>query len=244
MKAALLVLLLPAALAGCLGGEPAAPPLPTGQIDGAVVDHLLRPFANQSVELVQLQRFDATSQLGGFTFRQVPVGFYTLTTRLPDDRTATQVVDVQADKITRVILQLLPVPGPDIHLEARPFQSGSQIATAGAECTVCAWSHEVDDTEHPAEVVLRASWSEAGPEVAGSDDLHLLVSDGDGFPLFDGAISPDARIAIPGTDLQPGTGALHVRVWFGPRFLPRAAFEMESILTLYYGATSDELLHT
>ena len=244
MKAALLVLLLPAALAGCLGGEPAAPSLPTGQIDGAVVDHLLRPFANQTVELVQLQRFDATSQLGGFTFRQVPVGFHTVTTRLPDQRTATQVVDVQADKVTRVILQVLPPPGPDIHLEARPFQSGSQIATAGAQCTVCAWSHDFEGTERPAEVVLRASWLEQAPDVEGGDDLRLLVSDGDGFALFDGAVSPEARIAIPGQDLEEGTSSLHVRVWCGPRFVPRAAFEMESILTLYYGATSDELLHT
>lgn len=243
MRLALLLLALPAILAGCLGDQPPIPTPAAGQIDGAVVDHLLRPFANQSVTLVQLDRTDATSLLGGFTFRQVPVGFYTLTTVLEDGRGTTQVVQVEADKITRVILQILPPDDPLTRIDATGFQTKAEMAQAGQACEACTWSHPLDATERPAEVLLEASWLPLGLPFAGGDDLTIEVADDRGFTLYSDTVPPNARITIPGEDLSPEAKALQVRVWFGPQFMPRSTFEMESVLSLFYGATQDEMLH-
>lgn len=243
LKAGLALLVLPAILAGCLGDQPAAATLgPTGQIDGAVVDHLLRPFANQTVTLVQLGRTDTTSPLGGFTFRDVPVGFYTLTTHLEGGRSATQVVDVAADKITRIILQLLPEEGPRLRIDAIGHQSESQVAYPNQECTVCGWSYPLSAGERPAEVRLEASWPRSGLPLPGADALRVTLTDDAQFPFFDGLLEPDQTIVIQGADLPAHATSLQVHVSFGRDFAPRPAFEMESVLSLFYGATHDAML--
>src|ERR1041385_4375782 len=79
MRPLLALTLLLAPLAGCVGqAHDAAGAGPTGQLDGAVVARILHPFDGQAVYLVQLGWRDDTSPLGGFTFRDVPVGTYTV----------------------------------------------------------------------------------------------------------------------------------------------------------------------
>ena len=218
MKAAAVLLLVPALLAGCLAGGHAPAPAPTGQVDGAVVDHLLNPYANQTVTLVQLQRTDQTSPLGGFTFRDVPVGFYTVTTSL-DGVTDTQVVDVEAGKVTRVILQLVPPHKPAPYFQAFAFDSPGERPEAGSPCSSCTWSVALDE-RRPAEVTLDAAWA-PGPLGEDNDVLSIRVA---------------------GADIHPEARGLRVEVAFGPRFMPNAQeFTMRSVMTLYHGATKAEM---
>ena len=241
LRAALALLCLPALLAGCLAGEPAQPKAPTGQIDGAVVDQLLRPFANQTVHLVQLGRTDQTSPLGGFTFRDVPVGFYTLTTAGDEGRFASQVVDVQEGRITRTILQLLPVPGPQVGILPYAHQSRADQAEAGALCEPCGWSLMLP-AQRPAEVTLEAVWDMGlvGKDMA---RLDITVSDDRGFPLLKANdVSSPVRLSIAGEDLHPEARELRVAVHYGSSFLPDPDFTMRSVLTLYLGATKADLL--
>ena len=71
MRVALLLAIL---LAGCSAAPPPAAPEPTGRIDGAVVNEVLQPFSHLNVTLVGMDRVDETSDLGGFTFRELPMG--------------------------------------------------------------------------------------------------------------------------------------------------------------------------
>lgn len=240
MKAAAVLLLVPALLAGCLAGGHAPAPAPTGQVDGAVVDHLLNPYANQTVTLVQLQRTDQTSPLGGFTFRDVPVGFYTVTTSL-DGVTDTQVVDVEAGKVTRVILQLVPPHKPAPYFQAFAFDSPGERPEAGSPCSSCTWSVALDE-RRPAEVTLDAAWA-PGPLGEDNDVLSIRVVDDRGFTLYDATDQPSpVAISIAGADIHPEARGLRVEVAFGPRFMPNAQeFTMRSVMTLYHGATKAEM---
>lgn len=245
MKPALALLLLPALLAGCLAGQPPAPPGPTGQIDGAVVDHLLRPFGDHTVRLVQLDRTDQTSPLGGFTFRNVPVGFYTITTEGEGGRFATQVVDVQEGKITRTILQLMPVPGPHVAILAFSHESTADSSEPGGPCEPCGWRQAIPD-QRPAEITLEAAWDEPLLNTTlGSHhgDLTIRVKDDRGFELaaLHDVPSP-AVVAIDGADLHPDARELVVEVEYGRQFLPDTDFTMRSVMTMYLGATKLEML--
>jgi hypothetical protein len=236
---ALAALLLPALLAGCLGGEK-APEVPTGQIDGAVVDHTLHPFANQTVYLSQLGLTDRTSRLGGFTFRDVPVGSYTLLAAHEGTQGTAVVVDVEAGRTTKVILQLLPTPVRDPHMAFFPPHSGFEdIAIYGEECVSCAWTVSLEGAERPAEVVLEWHWEASG---AGGDDLRFQVMDDKGDLLRrHEALGSPTSVSIDGADIPADARELRVQVWFGSSFLPRPNFRMESYATFYYGATSDEI---
>jgi hypothetical protein len=241
VKAALALLLLPALLAGCLAGKPAPQAVPTGQIDGAVVDALLHPYGNQTVRLVQLGRTDQTSPLGGFTFRNVPPGFYTVTTSL-GDVSAAQVVDVEAGRITRVILQLIPTPAPEPYFQAYVYDSPGQSRAAGTECTSCAWAVALSE-QRPAEVTLEAFWSE-GPILGEErDHLHITVTDDRGFTLYEASDAASPFVAsIAGADIHPEAQELRVQVEFGGHYMPSAQpFTMRSVMTLYHGATKAEL---
>lgn len=241
VKPAALLLALPALLAGCLGGGETATPPATGQIDGAVVDHLLHPFADQPVRLVQLDREDRTSRLGGFTFREVPVGFYTVTT-VVDGRSATQVVDVEADKVTRVILQVLPAEAAGPWFVADGFETPAVTAQPGVECGACSWSLDLARGDRPVEAILQAQWDPVLPVVgAEKDRLVVTVTDDQGFQLFSGLVASPATLRIDGADIAPDARSLHVSVRFGPEFTPRADFTMHSVLTYYYGASHDQM---
>lgn len=239
---ALAALLLPALLAGCLGGEKAVPP-PTGQIDGAVVDHLLHPFANQTVYLSQLGRTDQTSPLGGFTFRDVPVGTYTLLSAHEGTQGAAVAVEVHADRITKVILQLLPTPVRDPRMDILPSQTSvEKNAFWSQECTTCARTIRLDAPEHPAEVAFEFQWESSLLGEEGDDAMRFEVIDDRGDLLYRGttAASP-ATVTIAGADIPPEARELLVHAWFGPGFTPRTEFHLHSMVTLYYGATSEEL---
>lgn len=237
MKAALVALALPALLAGCLAGEPAAPPGPTGQIDGAVLDNLLNPYADQVVRLVQLGLEDRTSALGGFTFREVPVGVYTLTTALPDGQTDTEVVDVRQDEVTRIILQLEPLPAELPYVEAYSFRSTGERPEAGEVCSTCEWAVPLG-ADRPEEVTFEAIWdSSLVPDER--EPLHIMISDGRGFQLYNkhDVTSPLLPITIEGADLHPEATELRVTVGFGNGYLaPTQDFTMDSVLVFYHGA--------
>lgn len=238
---AVAALVLPAVLAGCLGEE--APPVPTGQIDGAVVDHLLRPFADQTVYLTQLGRTDQTSRLGGFTFRDVPVGSYTLLSAHEGTQGAVAVVDVREDHITKVILQLLPTPQREPHMAFLPPHSSFENLTAwNQECKSCAWTIPLEGDERPAEVVIEWHWETSALAENGDDTLRFQVLDDRGNLLYrrQASSSPFAA-TIDGYDIPADAQELRVQVWFGAGFIPRANFRLESFVTFYYGATSAEL---
>lgn len=236
-KAALLALLLPAALAGCLGGD-SGPPLPTGQIDGAVVDQLLRPFAGQDVYLSPLGWLDSTSRLGGFTFREVPVGSYTLLTAREGTLGAAAAVDVEEGRITKVILQMMPVPVAQPTMSILPHSSFAEQAFPGTECASCAWTIRLDDA--PAEVVFEARW-DATP--LGMDAMRFQVTDDRGDVLYQSPVETagPVTISISGHDIPDDAGALQVTASFGRDFTPRTSFRLDTVLTLYHGATKAEL---
>lgn len=247
LKASLALLALPALLAGCFTGTPAPQAVATGQIDGAVVDHLLHPFSDQEVRLLQLDRTDRTSLLGGFTFREVPPGFYTVTTTLPNGATASQVVDVEAGKVTRVILQLLPAHEALPWFQSHVFKSTGERPERDQVCESCAWTLPLG-AERPEEVTFEAFWatSPASAVVGGADHLHIQITDDLGFPLLtdkDAAMTAGAAYiaSIDGADLHPDAKELRVEVRFGKEFLPSAQeFKMTSVLTEYFGGTRAE----
>lgn len=241
---ALAAFLLPALLAGLAGClEDGPPPPPTGQIDGAVVDQLLRPFSNQTVHLAQLQRTDQTSALGGFTFRDVPAGSYTLLAARGGTEGAVASVTVHAGQVTKVILQLLPTPVRDPHMAIfPPHSSFEDVASYGQECRSCAWTLSLDGAERPAEVVIDWTWDASALGEQGDDGMRFQVLDDQGNLLFRRtAASSPFTASIDGADIPSSARELRVQAWFGSAFTPRHSFAMESYPTVYYGATSDEL---
>lgn len=239
---ALAALLLPALLAGCLAGD-SPEPVPSGQIDGAVVDHLLRPFSNETVYLSPLGRTDQTSRLGGFTFRSVPVGTYTLLAAHEGTQGDAAVVEVEAGRVTKVILQLLQTPVREPHMAIFPSHSSfEERALHGQECESCAWTVPLEGDERPAEVVFEWRWDASALAEHGDDSLRFQVVDDRGDLLYrrDAPGSPFTA-TIDGADIPAEARELSVQAWFGPAFTPRANFRLESYVTVYYGATSDEL---
>lgn len=239
-KVALLLLVVSAATAGCLGGEPPVP-VPTGQIDGAVVDQLLRPFDGQVVYLSELGRQDATSPLGGFTFREVPVGSYTLIVTREGTRGAVAFVDVEQDKVTKVILQLIPVPVEMPFMTILPRESHQEMAFPSQPCQGCTWTAHLDQGA-PAEVVFDARWDQTA---LGQDRLRFQVRDDQGHLLYQSPVETagPVSISISGEDIPDDAQSLTIEASFGDSFTPRLDFEMVSSVTLYYVATKAELFH-
>ena len=244
MKARLALLAIPVLLAGCFTEGPGGggAPEPAGQIDGAVVDQLLTPFANQTVTLVQLGLTDTTSPLGGFTFRGVPPGLYTLTTSLEGYRSDTQVVQVEAGKVSRVILQMSRLALPLPYFEAHGFTAFDKGATAGEVCSECEWAVPLG-ADRPAEVTLEATWDHGLLVGEENDLLDVLVTDGRGFTLYEGRdLASPLSLSIPGEDIHPEATELRVEVAYGHQFLPAAQeFRMDSLMTLFHGATKEQL---
>lgn len=233
-------LLLLVLASGCAAPAPEPVQPATGQIDGAVVDQLLRPFVNHPVYLMQLNARDDSSLRGGFTFRDVPVGTYTLLSSKDGYRSASAVVDVEADKITRVILQLLPIPTPPPYFESFQHRGEADVAVAGSDCASCSW--DIPILGRPHEVIFEASWSDG---VLTDDWLDIEVKDNRGMTLFhdevQGTRTQPAKITIAGSDLHEGTNQLEVRVAFGQSFTTRTRFVMEEVATFYYGASHDSM---
>lgn len=215
-------------LAGCLGAAPASPPAATGRIDGAVVDGALAPYAHQNVTLVNLGWVDQTSALGGFTFRGVPPGTYTLVAQRPGTDGDVRVVEVRPGAVTRVILQLLPHHDPSPFVSTLKNTAHTDLALPGADCADCAWGTFL--LEAPQEIVLRAQWD---PAPVGSNALTLRLVTDDGRVL--GAATGESPLELSVRGDLPGQQRVRVLVHFGDDFTPRP-LQMSSLLELYYGA--------
>jgi hypothetical protein len=226
--------LLPLALAawvlsGCITVAPAPARPATGQIDGAVVDGYLNPYPYQNVTLANLHWVDQTSRLGGFTFRNVPPGTYTLVSQKPGTDGDVKVVEVSPGKTTRVILQMLPHHDPIPFVSILKNNAHTDLALPGSDCPDCAWGTFV--LEKPKEIVLKAAW-DAAPAGGNTLTLRLLADDGQELGSVTGA-SP-LELAVKGDDLPAGQ-KVKVNVHFGGDFLPRPV-QMQSLLSLYYVA--------
>lgn len=214
-------------LAGCT--QPPAPAVLNGRIDGAVVDAFLNPYPFQNVTLPALHLVDQTSRLGGFTFRDVPPGSYTLVSHFPGADGDVKVVEVRPGQITRVILQLIKRNDPLPFVTNLKDHGRQDLAQPGTECTGCAWQTYLLQT--PAEVVVRATWA-AAP--IGDDQLTLELHDATGKVLASKSGPTPIELSVPGEQLG-NTDKLGVTVRFGAGFTPRP-FDMDSYLDLYYVA--------
>ncbi|MEA3143146.1 MAG: hypothetical protein QOG31_470 [Thermoplasmata archaeon] len=213
-------------LAGCFSAAPGAPPVATGRIDGAVVDGFLNPYAFQNVTLVNLGLVDQTSKLGGFTFRDVPAGTYTLVAQRPGTDGDVKVVEVRPDHITRVILQMLPHRDPLPFVSTLKNTARTDLAMPGADCPDCAWGTFL--LEQPKEMVLQAAW-DAAPVGGNSLSLQLVTDDG----TILGQASGESPLEIIVHENLPNQQRVKVLVHFADDFTPRP-FQMASILALYY----------
>jgi hypothetical protein len=175
---------------------------------------------------------DQTSALGGFTFRDVPAGTYTLVSQRPGTDGDVKVVEVRPGHTTRVILQMLP------HRDPLPFMSSlkntvhTDLAMPGADCPDCAWGTFL--LEQPKEMVLQAQW-DAAP--AGGNTLTLQLVDASGKVLGSATGESPLEVAVHG-DL-PSQQRVRVLVHFSDGFTPRP-FQMASVLDLYYVADRAE----
>jgi hypothetical protein len=212
-------------------------PEPTGQIDGAVVDPLLSPFRHLSVRLVELGREDITSDLGGFTFRNVPVGVWTLQAEAHGTKGATATIVVNKDETTPIILQLFPVDPPPGVMKQAGKTGADEMALPNTECPGCEWVILL--SEHPEEVVFEFTWE----DVAGrSSPIHATVHTVDGTNVLDLTGTSPLRGSVVGDRLGATEPSLRVSVSFGPDFIPQTDFRVEELADFYYGATRAQYL--
>lgn len=226
MRAAAVALAL--LLAGCAGVATTPGPIATGQIDGAVVDQVLRPFGFLNVTLVNLDRVDTTSERGGFTFRDLPPGVYTLTAKAEGTLGDVKMVQVEAGKVSRVILQLLPVPSKVPFVTSLRNHAQEDLAIPGALCESCGWGTFL--LRHPDEVVVRANW-DALP--AGDATVTLEVRDDQDRLLGSASGTSPLEVDIRGADIPAESNRLKFSFRFGDNFTPQP-FDVESFLDLYY----------
>jgi hypothetical protein len=214
-------------LAGCLTADPGHAAAPAGRIDGAVVDGYLNPYPYQNVTLVNLGLVDQTSKLGGFTFRDVPAGTYTLVSQKAGTDGDVKVVEVRPGAITRVILQMLPHRDPLPFVEPHKLSNiHTDLALPGTDCADC--TRSVFVLQQPKEMVLQAAWSGLP---TGDDTLTLSLTTEDGRTL--GAATGPSPLEVAVHDALPAQQKVLLHVHFGPQFTPQP-FQMDSVLSLYY----------
>ncbi|MEK6985059.1 MAG: carboxypeptidase-like regulatory domain-containing protein [Candidatus Thermoplasmatota archaeon] len=226
-----LAVALVALLAGCAGNATPQAPLETGRIDGAVVDQILRPFSFLNVTLVNLDRVDVTSEMGGFTFRNLPAGSYTLVAQAEGTLGDVKVVEVKTGQVTRVILQLLPVPSVVPFVTSLHNRAQEDLGMPGATCDSCAWGTFL--LNHPDDVVLRASWS-ALP--VGSSTVTITLRDDEDQELGSVTGASPLELAISGADIDLDATRLKVSFRYADDFTPQS-FDVESFLDLYYNGS-------
>jgi len=222
-------------LAGCLGsgGTPSqGAHVATGRIDGAVVDGLLNPYPYQNVTLVNLGLVDQTSRLGGFTFRDVPAGTYTLVSQKAGTDGDVKVVEVRPGQITRVILQMLAHHDPLPTVSKMPHSSYSDLPQPGTACAECAWSTFV--LEQPKEIVLDAAWTSLGDGLpSGGNALTLKLATDDGTVLASATGTSPLELATK--DRLPSQQRLNILVDVPSDFVPQP-LQVNFLLSQYYVA--------
>lgn len=233
--------------AGCLGGGPAEPHTgPSGQIDGAVLNHVLIPYANTSVEIPDLGMETTTTQLGGFSFFDVPVGFHTVEVHL-DDGIDREVVAVRENDISRVILQIFPTPQVKPYVADLSKTNIVAMAMPGEACEDCSWRTGLRQ-QHPDLVEVIVEWDGQHPalalaethlvvELRDQDDQLLMLLDradvqrGDTFRLC---------AVLPADALPDTAGSLRLDFSFDEdNMLPHPELRFESHMRLHYA--DDEL---
>ncbi len=244
MRLLLVPVLLLATMAGCIGGAEPQELGPVGQIDGAALNHILIPYGAAVVTLPELGRETTTTELGGFTFFDVPVGFYVVELDLPGIGVDREVVAVTEGEISRVILQIYPHKVDEPHVTLRSDVEMVQLAMPGAVCDECAWRTSVPEGR-PVAVELLVEWDARHPLFAEwHTDLLVEVRDQSGDLIIGPLSKADvieinglhvlhARIA--GTSLSSDLTNLKVTFAFDAgNPAPHPDFQVDSRLCLHY----------
>lgn len=235
------------AMAGCLSGPEPIHEGPTGQIDGAVLNHVLIPYGNATVHL-DTGETTQTTKLGGFSFYHVSEGFHTVEVEI-DGGGDREVVAVNRDAIARVILQVFPLQEDRPHVTALSDSQIVQLAMPGEHCEECEWSAALRDTR-PEAIELKVAWDADHPLLGASrTDLIVELRDQAGNtligPLGREQVTEEGAFqvlcaAIDGRALPEGAGSVQVHFQFDPdNQAPHPDFQMESFLRLHYGEVGD-----
>lgn len=240
------VLLLAVAFAGCTSDAPDVVPV-VGRIDGAVIDHMLGPFAEVDVHLIEEDRWTQTTELGGFSFLDVPPGIHTVEVVTPagSDR---ELVIVEDQQISRVILQIWDLPERQPYVSKLVHKGAEQLAQPGTTCDDCRWPTRLRE-ERPVAVTFMAVWD---PAVALDIETHLeiTITDNHGNRLHrmlniaDEEDHPDGgrmlRAMFAGDKIPDDAGQIVVDVRFSnDNAAPHVDFELETFLHLHYGMTEE-----
>lgn len=246
MRLLVVVALVSAALAGCaVPDEPLQERGPVGRIDGAVLDHVLFPYANVTVHLVELDLRTRTTELGGFSFYGLTPDFYTLEVDLPGVGSDREIVAVEPNDVSKVILQVF-APRPDRDYVAELSWLGTdQLGEPGSDCDRCDWRAALRE-RRPNLVVAAAVW----PDDAVFDTfLRMEVRAPDGTLLL-GPFDRDDTVLdevngqqmrhiggyIDGDLIPEDAGSLLYHFEFSEdNLLPHVDFQMESFLWVHYG---------
>ncbi len=230
--AVLLAILVP--LAGCV--EP-APQVPTGQIDGAVLDQLLNPYGDVEVQLVGTDMRDSTNALGGFTFRDVPVGAYMIKVTIEGVGEDTQGIAVAAGFTSRIVLQVAKPPATYDYTTHLSHKGQDAFGAPATECLSCAWHTQLNE-RRPDHVRLHAQWESQNVQgksaAATMAIIELRDENGHLLAKLEGQSPLEARLR--GSDIPASADALRVRVLMHPdNQVPHPGVEVETALDLYYG---------
>ena len=235
MTTVLAALLLP--LTGCMSlAQTGAGP--TGQIDGAVLDSMLHPIPHATVTLVELGVTDETSDLGGFTFRGVPVGSYTLAATPNGTKGTVHPITVTTDHISRVILQVAHVEGPQPRLLANPADVHLHYPNRG-QVVIALDRIEFPQQERPDDIDVRAEWSASLSPSKVSDLPRLAIEllDDSGELVGQATGQGTAHIRPDLNHMSEGTRMVWLRIRVVDTFVPQPDVPVSLNLELYYGTT-------
>ncbi len=248
MRLLAIVAVLAVSLSGCFGAEPTQEDVPRGQIDGAVLSPLLFPYGNVSVHLVELDAWTTTTELGGFSFYNVPVGFHTLEVDLPGIGKDREIVAVEEDAVSKLILQIFPEQIDEPHVTVLSDAQLVQVAMPGEACATCDWRAQLRQ-EMPRQVEIHVEWDGRHP-VLSEFETHLVVTlETQGGQILIGPLGQDdvkqvggyfvLEASIPGNAIPVDARTLDLRFAFDEgNEAPHPDFEMRSAMCLHYGETN------
>ncbi len=217
-------------LAGCTATPIADDVAPAGRIDGAVIDPWLQPFGGLNVSIVELGRIDTTSAMGGFTFRNVPPGLYTLLAAPLDSDEDRRTIRVTASEVVRVILQPVPHEVPFARSAEFTHRGASDLLLPGAECIGCSWTTRLHDQATALDAWIH--WDAVRPE---EDRLRIEVRDNhDALVAVTEGVSP---LRVHTTNLPPAGSGLTFHVQATPDWIPQA-LDLDTLIRIHYETIS------